>query len=496
MKLIHDRWSYVLAWTIIVGAILFPPSPAMADPPIFPGDIIWMDRGIGQSGGTRLVRIDPVTGKQSVYASDGLLADGISHDLEFDLKGDLLITQRLDDGIPTGRVIKIDRMTGEQSIISSGGLLSQNPSGGTFLGMAVEPEGTILVSNFALGIVRIDADTGSQTLFSTTDRIAPLLVDNGTIWAIRHLGFDMLQIDRTTAAESILSIDFSLTPPNISSLRDSHKIALAANGDLLVAGIDDFTDSTIVIRINKVTGVASPVIALLEGEYFPDVAVEANGNILVAGALPDQTPVVIRINPWTDTFATVTAGDLLALGLRGIAVAPKFNKKVMICHKNNAGKCKGPFFSDFTLKKAEIMFDKKGGMNDRFKVEGEFTLGPDNNGINLATDNVVVGVGMSSVSISAGSFVAVGSKYKFDGVVSGVKVNMAIKEIGSEKFSFKAEAKKIDLTGTPNPLDIFLAIGGDAGMANPRLKGKLKFSKDHEKWLRLFKYLKKKWPNN
>jgi len=144
---------------------------------------------------------------------------------------------------------------------------------------------------------------------------------------------------------------------------------------------------------------------------------------------------------------------------------------------DNAGKCKDDPFSDFTMKKAEITFDKKGGTNDRFKVEGKFTLGPGNDGINLVTDEVKVTVGPSMVTIPEGSFMAMGSQYKFDGVLSGVKVKMKIKEIGFEKFSFRVKAKGIDLTDTSNPVDIVLEIGDDVGFTNVRLGGKLKLPK-------------------
>lgn len=143
----------------------------------------------------------------------------------------------------------------------------------------------------------------------------------------------------------------------------------------------------------------------------------------------------------------------------------------------SAGKCKDTPFAESTLKKAEVKFDKKGGTNDRFKVEGAFLLGLSNDGINLVTEEMIVTVGPGMITIPAGSFMAVGSQYKFDGELNGVDVKMTIKETHFNRFSFKAEAKGVDLTGTSNPVDIHLRIGNDVGTSNIRLEGKLKLPK-------------------
>jgi len=109
--------------------------------PLLPGDVVWLD---GESPlNTRIVKIDPITGEQSVFASGGLLADGSSTDLAFDANGDLLVAQGVNR-----RVLRIDRETGEQAIVSAGGLLSE---GGGFFGIAVEPDGNILRLRFFVG---------------------------------------------------------------------------------------------------------------------------------------------------------------------------------------------------------------------------------------------------------------------------------------------------------------------------------------------------------
>ena len=102
------------------------------------------------------------------------------------------------------------------------------------------------------------------------------------------------------------------------------------------------------------------------------------------------------------------------------------------------------------------------------------TLGPGNDGINLTTDDVEVTVGTASIIIPAGSFMAIGPKFEFGGILGGTSVEMTIKEIGFEVFTFKVQATEVNLTDTSNPPDITLRIGNDSGTANVRLDGTLK----------------------
>jgi hypothetical protein len=141
----------------------------------------------------------------------------------------------------------------------------------------------------------------------------------------------------------------------------------------------------------------------------------------------------------------------------------------------------GHRFADFTVNKAEIKFKTASAVNDRFKVKGTVTLDENSDGIDPAGQGVVVRVGTSAITIPAGSFTEKGSgKFKFKGPINGADVKMEIKQIYTDTFRFKVEAKGVDLTGTPNPLGIGLAIGNDRGTAMIRLKGKLKFKAERE----------------
>jgi len=95
----------------------------------------------------------------------------------------------------------------------------------------------------------------------------------------------------------------------------------------------------------------------------------------------------------------------------------------------------------------------------------------------------VITVGPASVTIPAGSFVAVGSKLRFKGVIpdTEVKVKMQLKETDPGVFKFKIKVKGVDLAGTANPVDFTLRIGDDTGTTSERFEGKLEFEEDDDK---------------
>ena len=138
----------------------------------------------------------------------------------------------------------------------------------------------------------------------------------------------------------------------------------------------------------------------------------------------------------------------------------------------------GPFRA-FEVSKAKVEFGPSGG-DDRFKVEGNFTLGEDSNGIDPVNEVVVVTVGNSSISIDDG-FVAVGSGFVFKGTVDGAQVKMKIKNTHWDVFKFKVKAKGLSITDISNPVEITLQVGDDRGTASVRLDGELEFEEDDDK---------------
>jgi hypothetical protein len=141
----------------------------------------------------------------------------------------------------------------------------------------------------------------------------------------------------------------------------------------------------------------------------------------------------------------------------------------------------GEHFDTFTITKAEVKFDDDPA-KEKFKAEGVFTLNPTGTGaIDPLSEFVTVKVGTGVVTIPPYSFVYDSSKFVFKGTIDGVDVKMTIEQTHVFEFKFKAEAKGVDLTGTANPLDISLDIGGIDGTASVRAHGTLKYPAKRKK---------------
>ena len=105
-----------------------------------------------------------------------------------------------------------------------------------------------------------------------------------------------------------------------------------------------------------------------------------------------------------------------------------------------------------------------GANNDSFEVEGSFTLGA-GAGIAPLTEDLTLKVGPYSTTIPAGSFKQKKGRFKFRGVIDGVRLTAKIQPRARGGFKFEAEGKCAELTGTVNPVTVELTIGEDVGSA-------------------------------
>jgi streptogramin lyase len=135
----------------IGGMLVFPTGLAFeAD-----GNLIVVDRE-GLDGTGAVIRIDPVTGAQTLLSSGGYLNEPVWVAIEGD--GNIVLTERQTFG---GAVLRVNRVTGAQSVVSSGNNFQQ------VAGIAVDGDGDILVADFAAHtVIRIDRTTGAQTVLS------------------------------------------------------------------------------------------------------------------------------------------------------------------------------------------------------------------------------------------------------------------------------------------------------------------------------------------
>lgn len=102
-----------------------------------------------------------------------------------------------------------------------------------------------------------------------------------------------------------------------------------------------------------------------------------------------------------------------------------------------------------------------------FHEQGDFTLGANSQGVDLANQPVILTIGSFSLMIPQGSFRQVGGNLHFvlNATINGLQVNFNLKANGksSTDFSYVVNVNGVDLTGQPDPVTVGLKIGENMG---------------------------------
>src|SRR6266849_2313018 len=261
-------------------------------------------------------------------------------------------------------------------------------------------------------------------------------------------------VSGNVSAYTIDSTTGALSPvPGSPFAAGSFPISVAVDPSGKFAYVVDFFGGVSAYTINSTTGALSPVpgspfaagsgprsVAVVPSGKFAYVTNQC-GNVFcsVSGSVSAYT-----IDSTTGALSPVP-GSPFAAGTFPLSVAI-------------AGQSTVPFAA-FTLK-AEISL----GLPGAFEVKGNFTLVAGSNGINPLTEDVKLQVGTFSTTIPASSFQQdPRGRFKFEGVISGVSLEVQIASLGGNDFQFKAEAQGADLSGTVNPVTVELTIGDDGG---------------------------------
>jgi len=132
------------------------------------GDILVVDQGSTMTGTERIIRVNPITGAQTIVSLAGSFVD--PQDIAIDANGDILAvdSNAFGGSCPggCGGVIRVNPITGAQSMIASGGNFV-DPDG-----ITIDGNGQLLIADSQAyggsgGVIRVDPTTGTQTTVSS-----------------------------------------------------------------------------------------------------------------------------------------------------------------------------------------------------------------------------------------------------------------------------------------------------------------------------------------
>jgi streptogramin lyase len=298
------RWSTALALT---GLSLNSVTQAAPPDPVKSGDLLIANAEILVKGHAGVLKIDPVSGVQTVISKGGLFAQ--PDDVAFGLDGNLYIADSSAQAA-AGAILRVTLPSRKQQVVTSGGLLGSPER------VAVEPDGQLLVTFTGLaayGVVRVNPQTGAQSYATTSpfQMIAIAVESTGQILVGHNTSpMEILRVDPVTGNQSVVSQ---------GGLLDSvWDIAVAPNGDIIV--LERYT--RMVLRVDPVSGAQSVISSggLLVTPF--GIAVAANADIFVVDPMTEMPDGrVIRIDPVTGAQTIFAEGQKLIDPL-GISIAP------------------------------------------------------------------------------------------------------------------------------------------------------------------------------
>jgi sugar lactone lactonase YvrE len=210
----------------------------------------------------RIVRVDPVTGRQSLVSSGGHLVDPAA--LAIARNGLIYVVENVGtSGDPS--VVSVNPATGAQTVVAEGGELCYP------FGMAVEPSGSLVVTSYGDftdgsttincphdfgALVRVDPRTGAQTIVSRNaaqwgnlfrNPLGVTVEPGGRILVVNQTGATALvAVDPATGVQDAET-------PNTSSDRIvvPQRPSLTPNGDVVLSDftLDDFEGGLVSIDL-------------------------------------------------------------------------------------------------------------------------------------------------------------------------------------------------------------------------------------------------------
>ena len=324
------RRMRILFWPLL--AVMLMSGTAVAAP----GDPFVVYTANSFATGAVILRTDPASGSLVEISRNGHQGTLFQrpYDLAVEPDGNLVVADLGEPNLRDGAVIRVDPLTGRQSLVSSGGAFF-DPAG-----IAVAPDGQLYVADNRApddngAVIRVDPRTGAQTLVTEDGQLdlpfgIAFLRDGSLVVANREfpdprrpppcqeLGGRLIRVHPVTGAQSVISEDQPLALP--------FGLAVAPDGAIVVAN-ECPNQQGLLLRVDPVHG--GPTSITTNGPHdvlvTPErVAFDPGGALLVSDFNVGQEGGIVRVDPGTGAQSLVRAGELFnhPLGIATVANRP------------------------------------------------------------------------------------------------------------------------------------------------------------------------------
>jgi parallel beta-helix repeat protein len=291
------------------------PAPVLLEP----GDIVVLEQGdvTFNKKMASLIKINPITGEQSIISEGGFLSNAIGQNPNGFLydknRGRFLVVDRAQ------KLVSIDCATGSQQVLDST-LQSMDPTA-----IALESTGDLLITDFYGRLFRFDSGGGFLSVVAEgglLGDVAPFSVQvgqNGQIfvsaltgggWDVIGLPSRVIRIDPSTGAQSLVLESTTEMFRDFAIEGSIAFIAISARGGP--------SSSDRIAVLNLSTGALTSVVNGLE--RVVDVEIEASGNLLILDQDPPEcsSPGECR----GLVYRSTRTGELSTVSTKGFMGAP------------------------------------------------------------------------------------------------------------------------------------------------------------------------------
>jgi sugar lactone lactonase YvrE len=282
---------------------------------LHPGDIVYADSGNALEGGF-IIKVDPVSGEQMVISSGGYLRQPFAPAV--DQNGAIIVSDT------SGRLVRVDPETGQQTLLKD----NSGRELGMPCGIALEKRGTILVANFE-AVVRVEPASGHTQLVSAGGYLlAPIgiaVTPAGDVFVLNTgPAKQIVRINPQNGAQKIVSPGVCLNNPQAIAVRGN---------DLYVTDVATSDGNFGIGRLLHVDLRTGLPTVIAQGGYLigpVGVSIESDGHLIVTDpytinpASPDlYDGGVIRIDPSTGAQTLLARGEGSYVNPRGNTILPE-----------------------------------------------------------------------------------------------------------------------------------------------------------------------------